>query len=187
MIPELSQLQCVVPTPDSEVGPYAKGKWFVIHAKPRQEHCALENLERQGYECFLPLSKVQKIRAGKCVEEIESLFPRYLFIRLVEGVSNFSPIRSTRGVSGLVRFAGVYACVYDQLIENIRVVHLQREPLLKPGDWVEVTSGPFVGFSAECIELLKIRDGEMRAMVMLEFLSKMQRVSIPVTELRKVT
>ena len=36
-------------------------RWYVIHAKPRQEARALENLERQGYEAWLPMLTVQKI------------------------------------------------------------------------------------------------------------------------------
>lgn len=78
-------------------GDCVTGKWFVVYTQPRQEFRALENLQRQDYECFLPLIKVQKIRVGKCIDVTESLFPRYFFIRLFEGVSNFAPIRSTRG------------------------------------------------------------------------------------------
>ncbi len=182
----LTQMQCDVITMNAAVAQVSQGKWFVVHTKPRQEFCALENLKRQGYECFLPLIQMQKIRGGKCIEEIESLFPRYLFIRLIEGVSNFSPIRSTRGVAGLVRFSGVPACVSDQLIEELRRVPHEAESLFNPGDRLEVTSGPFAGIGAECVELLKIKNGEIRAMVLLEFLSKLQRVSIPVAELKKV-
>ncbi|MDP3335894.1 MAG: transcription termination/antitermination NusG family protein, partial [Rhodoferax sp.] len=28
--------------------------WYLIHTKPRLEKCALENLQNQGYTCFLP-------------------------------------------------------------------------------------------------------------------------------------
>ncbi len=34
--------------------------WYLIHTKPRQEHIALTNLERQGYTCYLPLLRVEK-------------------------------------------------------------------------------------------------------------------------------
>ena len=36
--------------------------WYLIHTKPRQELRALENLERQGYECYLPLLPTEKIQ-----------------------------------------------------------------------------------------------------------------------------
>jgi hypothetical protein len=33
--------------------------WYLVYSKPRQELCSLENLERQGFECFLPLIAVE--------------------------------------------------------------------------------------------------------------------------------
>ena len=38
--------------------------WYLIHTKIRQERLALENLERQGFECFLPLIRAEKLRRG---------------------------------------------------------------------------------------------------------------------------
>lgn len=40
--------------------------WYLIYTKIRQERIALENLERQGFECFLPKIKVEKVRRGAC-------------------------------------------------------------------------------------------------------------------------
>ena len=39
-------------------------QWYLIHTKPRQEVCALENLQRQGYECYLPQLVLEKLRNG---------------------------------------------------------------------------------------------------------------------------
>ena len=78
--------------------------WYLIHTKIRQERVALENLERQGFECFLPLIRAEKLRRGQLLVVQEALFPRYLFIRLGTGLESqsWSPIRSTVGVSRLV-------------------------------------------------------------------------------------
>jgi transcriptional antiterminator RfaH len=35
-------------------------KWNVIHTKVREEFRALENLQAQGFEVFLPTCQVQK-------------------------------------------------------------------------------------------------------------------------------
>lgn len=56
--------------------------WYVIHTKPRQEKRALLNLEQQGYECYLPMITVEKLRKGVLSVVEEPLFARYLFIRL---------------------------------------------------------------------------------------------------------
>ena len=38
--------------------------WYLVHTKPRQEKCALENLHRQGYQCYLPTIPAEKLRQG---------------------------------------------------------------------------------------------------------------------------
>ena len=59
--------------------------WYLVHTKIRQEAVALANLQRQGFECFLPLIWVEKLRRGNLQVVQEPLFPRYLFIRLGMG------------------------------------------------------------------------------------------------------
>ena len=78
--------------------------WYLIYTKPRQERYARENLERQGYEVYLPLIRDRRRRKGRYVETVDALFPRYLFIHLDQDTDNWSPIRSTFGVSGLGLF-----------------------------------------------------------------------------------
>jgi len=82
--------------------------WYLIHTKPRQESVALTNLSRQGFECYLPMLQVEKIRQRKTVLVAEAMFPRYLFIRLdANGTGqSWSPIRSTLGVTEMVKFGG---------------------------------------------------------------------------------
>jgi transcriptional antiterminator RfaH len=79
---------------------------YLVHTKIRQESVAQENLERQGFECFLPQIHVEKLRKGQLRVVREALFPRYLFIRLETGIDaqSWGPIRSTLGVSRLVTF-----------------------------------------------------------------------------------
>ena len=55
--------------------------WYLIYTKPRQEAIALTNLSRQGFECYLPMLKVEKIRQRKTALVTETMFPRYLFIQ----------------------------------------------------------------------------------------------------------
>ena len=43
----------------------ALSPWHVVHTKPRAEARALENLERQGFEVFLPMITLQKVRRAK--------------------------------------------------------------------------------------------------------------------------
>jgi transcriptional antiterminator RfaH len=161
--------------------------WYLIHSKIRQEWVALDNLERQGFECFLPLLKAEKLRLGKLQEVQEALFPRYLFIRLGTGVESqsWAPIRSTLGVSRLVTFGQTPAKIDDELIADIRIQSNSAEVQLRhfnPGEQVVVTDGPFVGVEA----IYQMPDGEGRVMVLLNILSKQVKLRVSPASIRKV-
>ena len=90
--------------------------WYLLCTKRRQEKLAQENLRRQGYETYLPLMRERRRRKGKIFNVIEPMFSSYLFIRLNKSTDNWSPIRSTLGVSQIVRFGACPAFVSDDLI-----------------------------------------------------------------------
>lgn len=162
--------------------------WYLIHTKPRQEQVALENLQRQGFECYLPMLGIEKIRQGELVVCEEALFPRYLFIRLETGESarSWSPIRSTKGVSRLVTFGVDPARIDDRLVTALRARELltRNSPhrLFAPGDRVCLTAGSFAGVEA----VYQMADGEQRAMVLIELLSKPVAIRVAPASLRKV-
>ena len=162
--------------------------WYVIHTKPRQEQRALLNLTRQGYECYLPTLATERLRqkAVKLVEE--PLFARYLFTRLDTSLAgkSWAPIRSTSGVCRRVTFGNQPAKVDADLIEILRSSHssANQEParLFHEGDRVRIKDGPFAGLQA----IYQMSDGESRAMVLIEILSKSSRLSISPASLGKV-
>ena len=159
--------------------------WYLIYTKPRQEAVALTNLSRQGFECYLPMLKVQKIRQRKAALVAEVMFPRYLFIRLdTSGTGqSWSPIRSTFGVNKMVTFGGHPAKVDGQLIDHIRFRETSHsaQPMFAPGEHVVVADGPFAGLEA----IYQTTDAERRSMILLEMLSKPVSMRIDTTSLRK--
>ncbi len=163
--------------------------WYLIHTKPRQEKCALENLSRQGYQCYLPTIPSEKLRQGLLAVSVEPLFPRYLFIRLGHGDSDkgWAPIRSTRGVSRLVSFGTEAARIDDDLIELLRtqeaLIQMEPERLFKPGERVCLTESPFAGIEG----VYQIADGAHRVVVLIEMLSKPVAVRVAPASLRKAT
>jgi transcriptional antiterminator RfaH len=162
--------------------------WYLVHTKPRQEKCALKNLQRQGFQCYLPTLPSEKLRQGALTVKDGPLFPRYLFIRLGQGDSapSWAPIRSTKGVSRLVSFGAEPAKVADSLVEALRVheasVQTEPERLFKPGESVRLTEAPFAGIEG----VYQMADGERRVMVLIELLSKQVRVQVALAHLRKV-
>lgn len=161
--------------------------WYLIHTKIRQERVALENLERQGFECFLPLIRAEKLRRGALQVVQEPLFPRYLFIRLGTGLESqsWAPIRSTVGVSRLVTFGQTPAKIEDELIAQLQVKTDSSEVQLRHfelGEQVLVTDGPFMGVEA----IYQMADAEGRVMVLLNILSKQVKMAVPPSSIRKV-
>ncbi len=159
--------------------------WYLVHTKPRQEDVALTNLQRQGYECYLPQMRIERIRRRKVEIATEPMFPRYLFIRLdsSDQGKSWSPIRSTLGVSQLVHFGARAAKVDDALVDLLR----QREQtmpldaMFHSGDSVVITDGPFAGIEA----IYQTAEAERRAFILLEILSKPVPMQIDSGRLRK--
>ena len=170
------------PTEATEPSAAAWG-WYAVHTHPRKEPVALENLQRQGFEAYLPLLHVQKVRRGKAVMVDEAMFPRYLFVRLDSSAQgrSWAPIRSTLGVRTLVQFGGRPARVQPELIEWLRNREREFDPLhlFEPGDAVTVNAGPFKGLDA----LYQGVDGEHRALILLEILSKPVRITVDAASL----
>lgn len=161
--------------------------WYLVHTKIRQERVALENLERQGYKCFLPTINTEKVRQRALQIVSEAMFPRYLFVQLSTDANaqSWAPIQSTVGVCRLVKFGTTPAKVNDDLIQVIRSRMLGDETLhqFNPGDLVQVTEGPFVGLDA----IYQSKDGEERVVILLNLLCKDVRMSISPAGIKKST
>jgi len=162
--------------------------WYLIHTKPRQEKCAIENLQWQGYECYLPTMPAEKLRLGKISTAQQPLFPRYLFIRLGQGPSaqSWTPIRSTKGVSRLVTFGNAPAKVDDTLIQVLRkqesVAQIEPERLFKSGERVRIITSPF----ADIEGIYQMTNADQRVMVLIELMSKRVKITVSPSALKKV-
>lgn len=158
--------------------------WYAVHSKPKQEQRALENLQQQGFEAWLPILTIEKLRRGRLTEVVEPLFSRYLFIRLDTEHSNWAPIRSTLGVSRLVSFGHRPAPIADELIQALqRLPERAPERLLKVGQEVVFIDGPLKGLQG----IYQHADGEARAMVLVELISKQHSITADVRHLHPVT
>ncbi len=156
--------------------------WYVVQTKPQQECRALEHLANQGYQCMLPQCQRERLRLGVRALHDEPLFPRYLFIHLASIGMNWAPIRSTRGVIGLVCFGGVAAVMPEGLVEALAQRHAPKENLFSAGDPVVIANGPFAGLEG----IFDQDDGLTRAVILLEFMSKQQRLSMPMCNVRRL-
>ena len=155
--------------------------WYLIYTKPRQEGVAKTNLERQGYAIYLPLAYEYRRRHDKRARTIAPLFPRYLFIELTQYLDNWAPIRSTLGVSTLVRFGMEPAVVPGDLVETLQarvgpegVIDLTATVGFKPGSRVRIAEGGMTGY--EGIFLAKASHD--RVIILLDIVGKQVRVQV---------
>jgi len=160
--------------------------WYLVHTKPRQEQRARVNLFNQGYECWLPQLRVEKVRQRKLVVVDEPLFPRYLFIHLPPGI-NWAPVRSTLGVTTIVRFGGTPARVPAEVLQALRDEEARRRetpvvPHFTPGQPVKIMTGAFAGVRA----VFDMADGESRALVLIELLQRSAKLPVPVAALKAI-
>ena len=159
-----------------------QSKWFAVYTRPRMESVALENLERQGFHCFLPLANnpYQRLSNNNKLL-IEALFSRYMFLRAVPEMQNLATVRSTRGVVGLVRSGFVLVRVPEAIIDGLRarldpvtgLVNLDPVPL-NPGDKVRLFDGPLAGVEG----ILEVTTGEQRALMLMEILGRPTTVAV---------
>jgi len=166
-----------------------KANWFAVVTKPRQEQIALENLQRQGYECFLPMAENPYQRRSKKQQKIiEPLFPRYLFLKAIAQHQNLAPVRSTQGVISMVRFGIELAVIPEQVINAIRqrmapdTGLIKIEPLkIETGDKVRVFDGPLAGLNG----IVQEKSSENRTMILMELLGRTTKVEVNTLDLQR--
>ena len=161
-------------------------QWFAVQSKPRQESTAKEQLQRQGYTAYLPMMTVRKRRRAAWTTSVEPLFPRYLFVNANISEQSLAPIRSTVGVSGLVRFGNVLRPVPDAVVHYLQQAETAQgaEPgekswPFRAGDKVAVLEGPFAGLTA----VFEGAEPEARAMILIELLGRQNTVEVPIDAL----
>ena len=151
--------------------------WLVVMTKPRMEIEAKVHLLQQGYEVYLPMWVDLRRRSNNWQKVQSTMFPRYLFVKPAHAEHSISPIRSTLGVSQLVRFGVEPAWASDSLIKSIRQMEAERSDRgdilkpFKPGDAVMIMTGPFKGVSAEVLS-----SDQQRVILMLQVLGKTQQL-----------
>ncbi len=156
--------------------------WFAVLTKPRAESIASTHLRRQGFEVLDCRLRKSRPGAEGLREQVEPLFPRYVFLRSCASGQTLGPVRSTRGVAGVVRFGNRTPTVPEAVIDALRArqdhsgcVQLDPPGSMSPGDRVQVRQGPLYGlegvFETEC-SLNRVR-------LLVEVLGAPVRVTLP--------
>jgi len=128
-------------------------EWFILQFKANSHHQAVKNLNRQGFETFLPLHNSTSRKASRFINTSKPLFPGYMFIRFNKAEPEWHKINNTYGVSRLVTFNSILRSIPNTFIENLMKRYDLSGKLLpvknlEKGDQVKVLNGPFANFVA---------------------------------------
>ena len=157
--------------------------WHVVYTQPRNEMLACEQLERQGFEVFLPRYLKRRSHA-RVVDMVPApLFPRYLFTAFDDRATGWRVVRSTRGIVDLVRSGHGLAWVPEIVIDELRrrrdgqgFVLLARQLDLGRGQRIRIDSGAF----AACDAIFEAHTDDDRVKVLLSLLGREVVVDVPI-------
>lgn len=156
-------------------------RWYVIHTLPKSEEKALQHLQQQGYEAFLPRFHKTRRHARKVEVVIAPLFPRYMFVNLDLETDRWLPICGTRGVAYIVRQKGAPVPVPGGVIEELmdradvtEMVPLSSLELFNAGATLEILEGAFVGQTGT---FEKMSDSE-RVQLLLNVLGREVKIAV---------
>lgn len=160
-------------------------RWVLVQVKPNADRIARRNLERQEFLTFQPLERRTRVHRGRFTTELRPFFPGYLFLSHREALAPWSLVNSTLGVTRLVSFSGKPAPVPVAVIRELQSACdgedvISLAPELETGTKVTVAEGTFSGFLGQ-IERVS---PDLRALVLLDFMGKETRVTIPASQLR---
>ena len=164
--------------------------WFVLYCKHRKDSEAESNLLNQQLEVYRPKLPIVKMGANipGARASVESLFPRYLFIRFDPNHCRIDSIKYTRGVSGFVKFGDRLSTVAGSVIDAIREYEIEysknklNSGYLKNGDPIQVNGGGFVHVNA----IFEETCGDKRVAVLINIMGRATKVEVPMSFISKM-
>lgn len=160
-----------------------KKKWLVALIKPNCNDLAFRNLERQGFQTFMPKIKATTIKENKFINKEEFVFPGYAFVGVDLQNSYWTKINSTYGVSKLLSFNNRPSEVpLDLIVELKKRFQDNINPIinvkLKRGDIIKFNTGPF----ADLVAKIESVNSKKRINVLLEIMGGVRKLEIDLEE-----
>jgi transcription termination/antitermination protein NusG len=158
--------------------------WYAVWTRSRHEQMVREQIERKGYEAFLP-TVVRWSRWKDRKKKIDwPLFPGYCFARF--DAQETLPILKCSGVVSIVSFDSAIAAIPDEEIEGIRRLvssELQYDPcpLIREGMMV-VVHGPLKGVGGRLVR----KGSQARLVLAVNLIGQAVSVEVDAADVRAV-
>ena len=155
-------------------------EWFILQFKSNSHHIAAKNLNRQGFETFLPLHETTSRRTSRFINTSKPLFPGYMFIRFDKAESEWHKINSTYGVSRIITFNSILKSIPTIFVDHLmkrynlsgKLIHKKK---LKNGDQVTVLKGPFANF----IATVEKYEADQRIWILMDLMGRKTKIQTP--------
>ena len=160
--------------------------WCIAQIKPNSYYTAIQNLERQGFETFLPKMEQTQRQKNKFLVKNVYVFPGYIFVFFDPHISTWTKINSTYGVSKILAFNKKPAEISSDLILELKKRYeinsnLTQTENLQRGDSIKFYTGPFTDLIAK----IESVDEKNRIWVLLEAMGGHQRLKLQNVEKNK--
>jgi transcription antitermination factor NusG len=167
----------------------ATRRWYAVHLRSNQERATGRFLEGRAVEIFLPTYTLRVRRTDRRVEVTRPLFPGYLFAHIDLTAAERVEVLKAPGIVRIVGFGEGPVPVPEEVIRSLGILvgagqgTVRPHPLVRTGQRVEVTDGPFAG----AIGVIARTEGRKpRLVVEVEFLGRAVAVPIGADEVRPV-
>ena len=155
-------------------------EWFILQFKSNSHHLAAKNLNRQGFETFLPLHDTTSRRTSRFINTSKPLFPGYMFIRFNRAESEWNKINNTYGVSRLITFNSLLKSIPTSFVDSLMKRYDSSGKLLpivkfKKGDNVKVLTGPFADF----IATIEKYEADQRIWILMDLMGRKTKIQTP--------
>ena len=155
-------------------------EWFILQFKSNSHHIAAKNLNRQGFETFLPLHDTTSRKLSRFINTSKPLFPGYMFIRFDKAESEWHKVNNTYGVSRLITFNSVLKSIPTNFVDSLMKRYDLSDKLLpvqklKKGDQVELLTGPFANF----IATVETYESDQRIWILMDLMGRKTKMQSP--------
>ena len=154
-------------------------KWYIVQIKPNSYRSATQNLERQGFETFLPKMEITQRQKNKFLIKNVYVFPGYIFVCFNPNVITWTKINNTYGVSKILVFNKKPSQIPSKLIVELKNRYeinnnVTLKDMLQKGDSIKFHKGPF----ADLIANVESVDENSRIWVLLEAMGGYRRLKL---------
>ena len=161
-------------------------KWYIAQVKPNSYQSATQNLERQGFETFLPKMQITQRQENKFFFKNVYVFPGYVFVCFDPHITNWTKINSTYGVSKILSFNNKPAEISSDFVLKLKKRYeidsnSRKKGELFKGDYIKFYKGIF----SNLIGKIESVDKKNRIWILLEAMGEYKKLKLQNDEKNK--